>query len=456
MGEMIRDVVIVGGGPAGQAAAIVLQEFGLKIAVLDEQPRPGGQILRQPPRRFEVPDWLAGRSYLPLKRQLARFEALGAVEWLGSSSVVDVAAVEGGFAVHALGADGLRELTARRVLIAAGCQDLAVPLPGWTLPGVYAAGGIQAFVKSQQIVPGRRMVLAGTHPLQLLIADQVVRAGGQVAAVLFAQRLHDMARTLMRRSAAALLHLGDLSAAAAAFVRLQRGGVPVRFGQAVEQVVGDTKVRAVMVEGRAIDCDTVGLCYGFVPQSALLRMAGVAMRRAGPAGGWAAAHDDWMQTDRPGMFVAGETTGIAGAPAAMAAGEIAGLGIALDLRLIGIDEAGRRAAPVRRRHARRLAFAALLDAVADPTGDLPAPSPDTIACRCEDVTFAELDAAIAQGASANAVKLVTRCGMGVCQGRNCEPTLLRRLEAAGHGSDPGFTSRFPARPVMIGDVAARG
>lgn len=454
---MIHDVVIVGGGPAGQAAAILLHQFGLKIAVLDEQPRAGGQILRQPPRRFEVSDWLADRTYLPLKRQLTQFEALAAVEWLGSSSVVGVAAAEEEvFAVHAVGPDGLRQLTARRVLIAAGCQDLAVPLPGWTLPGVYAAGGIQAFVKSQQIVPGRRIVLAGTHPLQLLIADQVVRAGGQVAAVLFAQRLQDMVRTVMGRSAAALRHLGDLSAAAAASARLRQAGVPVRFGQALQKIVGDARVQGVMAEGRLIDCDAVGLCYGFVPQSALPRMAGVAMRRAGNAGGWAAAHDDWMRTDRRGLFVAGETAGIAGAPAAMAAGEIAGLGIALDLGLIDSGEAVRRAAPARRRHARRLAFAALLDAVADPSGHLPVPNPDTIACRCEDVTFAELDAAVTDGASANAIKLITRYGMGLCQGRNCEPTLLRRLEAAGGGSDPGFTSRFPARPVMIGDVAARG
>ena len=456
MGETIHDVAIVGGGPAGQAAAIVLRAFGLRIAVLDEQPRAGGQILRQPPRPFEVADWLAGRSYLPLKRQLAQFEALDAVEWVGSSSVVGLAATEGGFAVHAVGPEGLRQLSARRVLIAAGCQDLAVPLPGWTLPGVYAAGGIQAFVKSQQIVPGRRIVLAGTHPLQLLIADQIVRAGGQVAAVLFAQRLPDMARTMMSRSAAALHHLGDLSAAAAAFAQLRQAGVPVRFGQALQQVVGDTQVRGVMAGGRLIDCDAVGLCYGFVPQSALPRMAGVAMRRAGFAGGWAARHDDWMQTDRSGLFVAGETTGVAGAPAAMAAGEIAGLGIALDLGLIDPEAAGRRAAPARRRHARRLAFAALLDAVADPSRHLPPPNPDTIACRCEDVTFAELDAAVTDGGSANAVKLITRCGMGACQGRNCEPTLLRRLDAAGRGDDPGFTSRFPARPAMIGDLAARG
>ncbi|ARS27305.1 FAD/NAD(P)-dependent oxidoreductase [Sphingomonas sp. KC8] len=447
------DLIIIGGGPAGQAAAIALGGLGLSIAVVDEQPRPGGQILRQPPAGFAVGNWLAGRAYDGLKAQLARFLALDGVTWAGGHSVLGIARADDGFIVQASGPNGLRRLTAARVLIATGCQDLAVPLPGWTLPGVYAAGGIQAFVKSQQLVPGNRIVLAGTHPLQLLVAAQIVAAGGTVAAVLFAQPMAAMARALLARGRVAVGQAGTMGAAASAFATLYRAGVPVRFGVGVDAVLGDDRVAAVRTSGGEIACDTLGLCYGFVPQSALPRMAGARVRAAGRAGGWAAAADGWMQSSVAGLFVAGETTGVAGAPAAMAAGEIAGFGIARSLGLIDGAVADRRARPARRRHGRLLAFADLLDRVADPTGYFPATAPDTLACRCEDVEFATIDAAIATGGSANAIKLATRCGMGACQGRNCEPTLLRRLGRAGDG---GFTQRFPVRPVATGDLAEPG
>lgn len=447
------DLIIIGGGPAGQAAALALDGLGLAIAVVDEQPRPGGQILRQPPARFVVGNWLPGRAYDELKAQLARFMALDGVTWLGGHAVLGVARRDDGFVVQASGPDGLRRLTARRVLIAAGCQDLAVPLPGWTLPGVYAAGGIQAFVKSQQLVPGDQIVLAGTHPLQLLIAAQIVAAGGTIAAVLFAQPMGAMIRKMLARGGVAAGQAGTMWAAVSAFSALRRARVPMRFGVGLEAVLGDDRVAAVRTSGGEIACDTIGLCYGFVPQSALPRMAGARVQPAGRAGGWAAVADGWMQSSVPGLFVAGETTGVAGAPAAMAAGAIAGIGIARSFDLIDATAADHRAGPARRRHAELLAFADLLDMVADPTGYFPATTPETLACRCEDVDFATIDAAIAGGGSANAIKLATRCGMGACQGRNCEPTLLRHL---GHAGDGGFTQRFPARPAPIGDLAQPG
>ena len=440
------DVAIIGGGPAGQAAALALADHPITIAVIDEQARAGGQILRQPPRR--TADWLPGRNYAPLKDQLARFEALDRMTWLGGRSVLDCQ--PGRLITH--GVDGTQEITASHMLIATGCQDLAVPLPGWTLPGVYAAGGIQALLKSQHILAGERILFAGTHPLQLVIAEQIVRAGGEVAAVLFAQPRHKMLAPLLGAPATAARRFHDLLAGGSAMRVLRRAGVPVHFTTALRRIAGADQVTGVETSAGTIECDAVGLCYGFVPQSALPRMVGAAMVAAGPAGGWRCTHDAWMRSSLPGLYVAGEVTGVAGAAAASAGGTLAGLGIAQDLGLITPAAANTTARPVRRSLEQHRSFAALLDAIADPHPYLPACDPDTLICRCEDVPLAPVTRAIATGASANAVKLATRCGMGLCQGRNCEPTLLRLLADAGRALDPGFTARFPARPVAIGDL----
>lgn len=445
----MADVAIVGGGPAGQAAALALDGLGVDCIVLDEQPRPGGQILRQPPPEMRVTGWLEGRAYAGLRRQLARFEQRRAASWRGGRSVLDIRPDRDGFALTVSGRDGVERIAARKVLIAAGCQDLAVPLPGWTLPGVYAAGGIQAFVKSQQIVPGARILLAGTHPLMLLIGAQIVAAGGTVAAILFAQSRSAMIKAVARHGGSAARHFATLAPAAQAMALLRRRRVPVHFDAALEAVEGVDQVDAARTSLGRLPCDAVGLCYGFVPQSALPRMTGARVRPAGPAGGWAAEHDRWMRSSVPGLFVAGETTGVAGAPAAMAAGTIAGAGLALDLGAIDEAAAERIAAPARRDHASRGRFAALLDAIADPRPFFPDMDDDTLVCRCEDVSFGGLRPLL-DGRSANAVKLRSRCGMGACQGRNCEPTLLRLRCAA----DPGFAQRFPARPVPIGDLVA--
>lgn len=448
------DLAIVGGGPAGQAAALALERHKLKVAVIDEQLRPGGQILRQPPHEIGVTSWMSGKTYAPLIEQLRRFEGLTGIDWLGGRSVLGLSRPsDEGFTLTASGQFGVEMIEARRVLLTTGCQDLAVPLPGWTLPGVYAAGGIQAFVKGQQVVPGKRVVLAGTHPLQLLIAAQIVAAGGTVAAVVFAQTRRAMASLLLKSLRTATREASALLPAGAAMALLQRHRVPVHFGENVMGVHGAESVESLRTDKREIACDTVGLCYGFVPQSALPRMAGAAMTTAGRAGGWAAECDAWFRTSVPGLYAAGEATGVAGAPAARLAGSIAGTGIALDSGLLSEGEADKQVADERRERARHLEFADLLDRIADPSDRFPQISPETIVCRCEDVPLSDITPLL-DGRSASAIKLVSRCGMGPCQGRNCEPTLLRLRDPSGDASpDRGFSPRFPVRPVTLGDLA---
>lgn len=131
-------------------------------------------------------------------------------------------------------------------------------------------------------------------------------------------------------------------------------------------------------------------------------------------------------------------------------GEIAGLGILMQLKKLNFADAEHRAIRLRASLPSHDRFAALLESVANPASYWPEPQADTFICRCEDVSQAEVSQALEVVHSASAVKLLTRCGMGLCQGRMCEPTVLRMLADRGVQADPGFTARFPARPTQIG------
>ncbi len=443
------------------AAALTLAPYGMAVAIVDEQQRPGGQIARQPAPGVDVADWLPGRSYRDVKAELAAFEASRPGQWLGGRSVIGLARDGDVFVVQAAGPWDLLRLTGRRVLVATGCYDLPVPLPGWTLPGVMAAGGVQAFVKSQQLVPGHRFVFAGTHPLMLVVAAQIAAAGGEIAMVAFDQPLWRAVRILLARIAVASRNVAPLAAAANAVRTLRRHRVPIRYGLPLAAITGEGRVSAATfgTGGARLDlaCDRVALCYGFVPQSDLTRLAGAACDWAEPAGGWRTRHDEWLRTDVPGLVIAGETSGVAGAAAALEEGRLAAIGILQEAGLLDDTAAGRAAAPVRRRQARQREFAELLAAIADPRPALAREVPgETVLCRCEDVTYATVTAALTETDAPNAVKLATRCGFGLCQGRSCEAALLRaiaRRRGEPTGTLGGFTVRFPVRPVRIGDLA---
>ncbi|WCT79451.1 FAD-dependent oxidoreductase [Novosphingobium humi] len=452
------DIAIIGGGPAGQAAAQQTLGMGLSTTMIDEQARPGGQILRQPPATFAVRDWMGGRLYRPLRRLLARTEADERLDWRGGTSVVGIERMEDHFRLTLSGAHN-GTLLARRVLIAAGCYDMPVAMPGWTLPGVMSAGAVQTLLKSQQVVAGQPIVLLGSHPLLLVLATQLLDAGAEVAAVLMPRTVGQMARKALPHIAGALLFPGPLIAAGAAMARLRRAGVPLMMGARPVGFHGAGGQLAAVEyawhgQTHRIAAQVAAVSYGFLPQSDLPRQVGAAVRWAQPAGGWETLCDGAMRSSVPGLYVAGETTGVAGADAAMVEGEIAGIAMALDAGA----QAPSAMARARARRARLQPFIDLLRAVADPGDVWPSATPDMLLCRCEDISVAQVDATIARlspMADASAIKHRCRIGMGLCQGRSCEHALVRRI-ADARGCDPDavapFRPRFPARPLPIDEI----
>lgn len=462
------DVAIVGAGPAGMSAGLLLAKSGLKVAVIDEQPRIGGQILRQPPAAFHVKNRLAGRVYKPLKELLAQAESYGAgaIEWITGATAWGLfrepeASVPGnGFRLGILRQGRASWVHAGRVLLATGCYEAPVAIPGWTLPGVMGAGALQTLWKSQQVLAGENIVLSGSHPLQLIVAEQLVDAGARVKAVCFAQSW-SRALLIFRYPLALLGNLRKFMDISRILVKLLMKGVKIRFSSVVTEAVGETRITAAKFgDGSLIDCDCLGLCYGFLPSSELARQAGAGARWLG-SGGWGIVVDDWFRSTEPGLSVAGELTGIKGAEAACMEGELAAIGILLDAKSKEAGNYKKHAERLRRRHKNISRFAALLERAADVSDAalLNLVTEDTLVCRCEDICRGTIDSALEQNPSVrslNALKLLARTGMGRCQGRYCEINLRRILSRYdGADCDSGYSVQIPVKPVpvrLLGDL----
>jgi D-hydroxyproline dehydrogenase subunit alpha len=463
------DLAVVGGGPAGMAAAICAVRHGIKTCLIDEQPRLGGQIYRQPPRDFSVSAWLPGAAYAKGKALIAAAQAEQRIEHIAPATVWGCfrAGTAGG--LHDLVFHDDRtagRLSAKHVLIATGCYESPVAFPGWQLPGVMSAGAIQTLLKSQQVAAGRNIVLAGSHPLLLVVAQQLLAADVKIAALIFTQPLSAVLQ-LARSPRTALTGARQLLTSALMLMELRRAGVPVIFGHAVIEALGARELGAVSIRSlasgaiRQIDCDALGMCYGFLPSSELARQCGASHRWANE-GGWITQTDEFMRTSTPGISVAGELTGVAGAEAAAVSGEIAALGVAVDLRRVSDADIQTRVRRLQRRLTRVRRFAKLLGEIAIPDAGLLAnlAQDATLICRCEDVCRRQIEDAVRSDAgivSASTVKLLTRAGMGYCQGRMCEINVRRivaNMRQLPLAQVPGFVIRPPIKPIPIALLAS--
>ncbi|MCC5474282.1 FAD/NAD(P)-dependent oxidoreductase [Streptomyces barringtoniae] len=465
------DLAVIGAGHAGLAGAVAASERGLSVALLDASGQLGGQFYRHPapalgavrPQALHH-DWAA---FDGLRRRLEKSDVgqfLGHHVW----SVVRESGEQ--WAVHAVtGADGGDErpvrVRARALLLATGAYERHLPFPGWTVPGVVGAGGAQAMLKSGLVLPGRRIVVAGSGPLLLAVASSLTAAGARVPAVVEASGYLGYAR----RPHVLAVNPRKLAEAAVHASALLRHRVRLRTRSAVTEVHGTDRVEAVTVArvdprwrpvpgtGRRIACDALAVGHGLVPQIDLATSLGCATRRA-PDATTSLVLDDLQQTSVPGVWAAGETGGIGGAQLAGVEGELAGLAVAA--RLHGkpfLTEHG-RARTLRRRRDRMRAFA---DAMA--AAHTPGPgwsewlTDDTDVCRCEEVTAGRIREAVTDfGArDARTAKLLTRAGMGWCQGRVCGTAVACLAARGDDGTVPPSVERRPlAVPVPLGALAS--
>jgi NADPH-dependent 2,4-dienoyl-CoA reductase/sulfur reductase-like enzyme len=410
------DVVVVGAGPGGMAAAAVAAEAGKRVCLLDANAAMGGQIWRgmtgRSPHAGEFAAWSA------------RVAASGAVVRQGAEVVGAPAA-----GLLRVESEGLGdEAGFERLIVATGARERFLPFPGWTLPGVTGVGGLQALVKAGLDIRGKRVVVAGTGPLLLAAGAAMKRAGASVEAIVEQAPPAALARFGM----AALSHPSKLIEGAG--YRRETLSAAYLTGWWVTRADGRDGVEAVTLScgenEKTLACDWLACAYHLVPNLELPMLLGCTIQA-----GYVAV-DGMQESSVPGVWCIGELTGIGGMDKAVVEGQIAGFAAA------GVSE---RARGLARRRRKWNDFAARLDRAFSLRAELRAlPDAETIVCRCEDVTHGHL----APRRNWREAKLHTRCGMGACQGRICGAAaeFLYGWEVAA--------ARPPVFPARVSTLAA--
>lgn len=445
------DLVVIGGGPAGLAAAALAARAGLSTVLFDENPGVGGQIYRAiafspvTDRAILGEDYWAGAELASEAKSSGALIVNGATVWsLDPTRLVGVSI------------DGqARLIRASRVIIATGALERPFPIPGWTLPGVMSAGGAQTALKAQGLVPSGRTVMAGGGPLLWLLAAQILRAGGKLDAILETTPRANWLR--------AFAHLPDFVLSpyfskGLKLLREVRAKVPVIRVDRLEAVGDDKLCEVVHVAAggeRRMPADLLLLHQGVVPNVNLAIAAGVTHAWNERQLCFEPALDADFLSSVPGIAVAGDGAGIAGGTAAVERGRIAAIAA---VRALRPEASMPDTQAIRQKLQREEMGRAFLDWLNRPADSFRRPEGDTIVCRCEEVTAKQVrDTALLGCEGPNQMKAFLRCGMGPCQGRLCGLTVTELIatERCTTPEEVGYYRlRPPVKPITLAELAS--
>ena len=460
-----HDLLVIGGGPAGLSAALKSSKHGVKTAIIEERITLGGQIFKRLGVGFKGPSAASlGKDYARGAELISAIEKSN-VEVFDSTQVVSI---EDSIVYTTHPIFGTRAFKYKNLIIAPGAYDRPVVFPGWTLPGVMTAGAVQTLVKTQQLSPGKKILFAGSGPLALAFSAQLLELGAPVCKVL--ESSHPPRLSELLRLTASLSGNWNLISDAIRYRSiLLKKSIPFKYRRLVVKAEGQGRVESVThckvdqewrpikgtEEVESVDLLCVG--YGFFPSHEIFRFLGCSFVYDENQGGFKVEKDQWGETSVPGIFAAGDGTGVTGSYSAIAQGALAGLKVAFlhgnlnELQLRDLANSYIRELSNRNR------FQKALNHMFDVRPGIYELADDqTIVCRCESVKKSGIDSVIESTSDISVVKAYTRAGMGLCQGRNCQrqiAAMISKRHALPFSEIPFATPRFPFKPVEIGLIA---
>lgn len=325
------DLIIVGAGPAGLSASIEAAKLGLKVIVFDENAKPGGQLFKQIHKFFGSREHKAKIRGIKIGEELLREASDAGVKVMLNAAVIGLYLDKE--VLVRLG-DEVKHYKGDTVIVATGASENMITFDGWTLPGVIGAGAAQTMMNLHQVQPGRRILMLGSGNVGLVVSFQLLQAGCEVAAVVDAAP-----------------KVGGYGVHAS---KVARCGVPFYLSHTIIRAEGEECVTGVVIgevdskwqiipgTEKRFEVDTICLAVGLSPMAQLLKMAGCKM--SDTPGGYLPVCDEYGETTIPGVFAAGDVSGIEEASSAMIEGRIAGIAAAGYLGYIGRDEMKRKIA----------------------------------------------------------------------------------------------------------------
>ena len=450
------DIIIVGAGPAGMSAARYSAEGGARVLLIDEQATPGGQIYRAVQNASKDRLDLLGADYA---------EGVGLVERLANTDVtIERSATvwrvdEEGTVTYSV-AGQAKQARGRHLILATGALERAMPIPGWTLPGVMTAGAAQTLLKDTGVVP-EGAVLAGSGPLLYLVASQLIKAGAPPKAMIETQTFSNYLKAV-KYLPGALRAPSYLLKGRELLKQIRRAGILRYTGARRLSITGEDAVSGITFstprQHHKIICETVLLHGGVVPNIQITRSLRLDHDWDHQQYCFKPRCDINGMTSSPAISVAGDGAGIGGARAAAIQGKLSALAVLEKLGLGTLEHKRGIQKNLQLRLSDEMAIRPFLDALYAPPQEILRPVDDVIICRCEDVTAGDIRQYARLGCTGpNQAKAFGRSGMGPCQGRYCGLTVTELLaEATGiTRNDVGYYRlRSPLKPVTLGELAS--
>lgn len=474
MGTLDTQIAVIGGGPAGIAAALEVAKSGVHVTLLEEGKKLGGQIYKQFPDGFTIDESCLDERCLD-KNYFEGKQFINQIKNLSPNiTIIENALVWGIFPekeIVFIKNNKSNSLKCKKLILAEGAYERSIPFPGWTLPGVYTTGGAQTLLQTYRVLPGSKVLLSGTGPIQLVLANQLVRAGVEVVAVLESASILDSVLKMKMKYMPSAIRQFDLIKDGIKYLKdLRKAKVPFLRSHAIIEVHGTDEVNTAIyaklnsnwepIPGteKEVVVDAVCLGYGFISSTRLSNLSGCEHRYDSTLCCWIPKHNKHMETSVDGVFVAGDSAGVAGHLVAIEEGRLAGIRASRQLDAITQQEENRRISSILKKLKGLRGFEGVLnEACAIRPGLYSRITDDTTICRCEEVTAGEIRniSSFDRDIDLNEIKKITRAGMGYCQGRTCMSTIaaMVSIEKKIPIEEMGYLNyQEPTKPIRLGEM----